>query len=193
VRFGSLDPITGTEGPQIGGGTFGLHHVPPYCPAFAPPGHALGLPGHAPQPGIGGRPGSRLSFQSEFFLCKILESRKFHVVDGGVEVRLVARSVDDRGKDVIQPDCPRKYYVALTRSLDYWPDFAVSTKEVELDRATTLKWEGLRELDYYLVIRPQESIFETLLHPGCCLQGDLYVSTYPGHHRKRPHGLPEYA
>lgn len=121
VDAGVYNLVTGRDGVRFPSfpRSFRLVRTPPNCPASAStsastrggaPGAAAGggLPAtHTPveQPAT-----AEFAFHSTLDLCYLLESRRFPVSRGGVEVRIAADLVDRSGRHRDRADCPFSSY-----------------------------------------------------------------------------------
>ena len=180
VNFGAFNTATGTEGPRIGGGTFNLTRTPPNCPGSAsvqPPG-ATTPPVIPMAPLTGAQPlRSKVVTQSSIRMClQTLEGQtKFHVADGGVEVRVGARWFDPAGEVPLDvAHCPaRTYTITLVRNGWLGPFDISTSKPIPVGTGATIRWRHLHDGDYHLR-------FDTVnTNPSCCLIGDVLIGTFP--------------
>jgi uncharacterized protein DUF4157 len=180
VEYGPFDTRSGTEGPRWNFGQFTLGHKPPYCPAGGFAGGVFPWMASA----------SASGFQSTLQVChRELESRAFHVADGGLTVAIDAKwvgrgpGVEAAGTEGQPEGCPRRnYQVALFQEFPLAFDRPISTTELATGRRVVLPWRGLDDGDYYLKIWSFENP-----DPSCCLEGDITVTMFdaPGPKSRR--------
>jgi hypothetical protein len=112
----------------------------------------------------------RKGFESTVDVChRVLESRQFHVANGGLRVVLMPRPVD-----ASVPGCRDfTFGVTLTRSRDWWPDDEIGTCKASTGASRSFSFANLTTGTYYLIV------WRNFDNPHCCLSGDLMVFDEP--------------
>jgi hypothetical protein len=111
-----------------------------------------------------------LALDSTVKIChRVLTSRKMKVSQGGLRVVLLLNSLDTE-----IPNCKNhRFWVSLTRSVDWWPDDEIATCEGETGGTRSFSFGNLSSGTYYLTIH---RVFD---HPYCCIEGDILVFDEP--------------
>ena len=121
------------------------------------------------------RLGLHRDFDSTIRIChRVLESRRFHVSNGQIQVLLHA-TWQPSDEDVAQEaahltNAPPYYYVSL-RKEGWLLDDEIATEPVPLGRSVMRSWSDLSDGDYYLFFWTDND------YPYRCLAGEVSVTT----------------
>ena len=111
-----------------------------------------------------------LALESTVKIChRVLTSRNVKVSQGGLRVVLLLNQLD---KEI--PNCQNhKFWVTLTRSVDWWPDDEIGTCGAETGGTRSFLFGKLPPGTYYLTIH------RNFDNPYCCLEGDILIFDEP--------------
>lgn len=105
-------------------------------------------------------------FDSTVSIChRVLQSRTFHVANGGVKVNLYISQPELSIKDCKN----HPFHLTLTKVKDWWFNAELSDCTSETGKNTSLAIGNLSEGDYYF------TIWRSFDHPYCCIEGEMEV------------------
>ncbi|MEX2593632.1 MAG: DUF4157 domain-containing protein [Anditalea sp.] len=133
-----------------------------------------GIKNHTAQPSIQKDPENQirrsLALESTVEIChRVLFSRKIKISKGGLRVVLLLDK-----HDTAIPNCHNhKFWVTLTRSVDWWPDDEIATCNAQTGATRSFSFKNLSSATYYLTIH------RSFDNPNCCIKGDILVFDEP--------------